>query len=186
MLEVGVDVSEILKTGVRLKSAGKNMPTAIMRALNHTGRKTRTVMIRSLVKQTGLKRKTIVEALKKKGAAVGSPSFVIKSRGGDISLKYFKPRETRKGVSAAPWGKRRLYLGTFLKGGFYPDHRITLKMGGHVFNRVGKNRVPIELQKSGVVIPAEMISGATEAAFNATTERDLPKRFEHELARLIR
>lgn len=183
-MEFQVDTSSIERLAEKLKAAQTEVPTALARALNHTGDKTRTQMIRALTAQTGLKRKVIVKALQKRIAGSGSLAYVIKSKGGNIRLKYFDARETRKGVTAAPWGKRRLYPGAFIKGGRFPN-RVALNLNGQVFMRTGKARLPIHVIRSGVFIPKEMVSGATEAAFNTTSESEFPARIEHELSRML-
>ena len=183
-MPVRLDVSAFGAAAGRFYQAGAKGPVAIARALNHTGDKVKTQMIRALVPQTGLKRKVIVKALKRSGASAGALVYAIKSRGGDISLKFFGARETRKGVTAAPWGKRKLYPAAFIKGGRFPN-RVALGMGGQVFVRAGKSRMPIQKLKSGVFIPAEMVKGATKEAFERTVASELPKRIEHELKRII-
>jgi hypothetical protein len=45
-------------------AAGKQAPMALQRAINHTGDKAKTAMVRSLTAQTALKRQVIVRALK--------------------------------------------------------------------------------------------------------------------------
>lgn len=184
-LELHIDASGLARLGRMIALAGKEAPAAIARAVNQTGRQTRTVMIRTLTKQTGLKRGTIVRALKPTTAWPSRQmSYVIRAAGGDVSLKYFGARETAQGVSAAPWGKRRTYVGAFTMGGRRPN-RVKLNMGGHVFMRVGGKRVPIEKLHSGLFIPKEMIEGATEEAFETVSRRDLVARIDHELARVL-
>lgn len=185
MLKVSFDASSFGAAGARFHAVAGNNPVVLSRAINHTGNKARTQMIRSLTAQTGLKRKTIVKALKKRSASPASPVYVISSKGGDISLKYFWARETSKGVTAAPWGKRKLYPSTFIKGGRFPERVDLPKLNGHVFKRRGKNRLPIAKQKSGVFIPTEMVTGATLEAFNRTVASELPKRIAHELYRIL-
>jgi hypothetical protein len=156
-----------------------------MRAINHTGDKCRTGMSRELTLQTGLPRRTIVRALKRlRAGSVAGLAYVIRSAGGNVALKYFGARETQRGVSAAPWGDRRIYGGTFTKGGRFPN-RVPLNKGGQVFMRTGSARLPIAVQRSGLFIPAEMVSGKTEAEFYAVVERDLPGRLDHELSRIF-
>jgi len=192
VIEIKVDTVDLTRFANKLEALGENAPLAIGRALNHTGAKARTAMIRSLTKQTGLKRKVIVRALKVNPVKYGNPkigrldarsSYIIESRGGNISLKYFDAREVRKGVSAKPWGKRRLYPGTFIRGGLHPNRVGISKLGGHVFRNVegGKWRGKIEKVKSNLTIPEEMVQGATEAAFFQVVQSDLPKRLEHEM-----
>lgn len=97
---------------------------------------------------------------------------------------HFSPRETRAGVSAAPWNKRGIWAHSFIKGGKFPN-RVPLKMNGQVFWRLGKSRSPIAKVKSGLYIPREMVTGQSEATFNAVVQRDLPPRLEHELRRVL-
>lgn len=170
---------------------------ALQRAANHTGAKARTQVIRALTAQTGLKRAVIVNAIRI-GRAWGASSsessfsegrgsleYVLSAKGGDISLKYFAARETRSGVTAAPFGQRKLFAKTFIKGGQFPNRVDADGLYGHVYLRTAKGRGPLELQDSGVTIPAEMIKGATAAAFMRTVEAELPKRAMHEINRLV-
>jgi hypothetical protein len=167
------------------KSLGTRMPVIGMRVVNFTGDRARTQVRRELPKQTGLKRKVIVKAVRVTRASTGRLAYVMDAKGGDIALKHFGPRETRAGVSAAPFGKRQVFAGTFTMGGRFPN-RVPLGMGGHVFKREGASRFPIEKQKSGVIIPAEMVKGATAQAFERTVTTVMPRRIQHELARLMK
>ena len=185
MLEVKLDPAQLEKLGNLIGAAGKGAPAALARAINHTGDKAKTAMTRALTVQTGLQRKVIVKALRVNKATAGSLSYTIRSAGGDIGLKYFGARETRAGVSAAPWGKRQVYVGAFLKGGRFPNRVALSKTNGQVMLRTGSGRTPIEKQKSGLFLPKEMVSGATALAFETIAERDLPDRLAHELARII-
>ena len=168
-----------------MKAAGKNAGPAINRAVNRTGEMARTQMVKVLVPQTGLKYRAVRSALKLTKAGSSSGSAVIKSRGGDIRLKFFGPRETRKGTSAAPRSRRQVFAGTFMKGGLFPD-RKTIRFGkGQVFKRVGSSRLPIVHARSGVFIPEEMIRDASATAFYSTVARVLPDRLAHELLRML-
>lgn len=182
-MQITYDFTPVLRISNALKAAGKQIPLVLTRAVNHTGLKARTQMRRVLVPQTGLKAGTINRAVKSKNAFNGG-AFVILARGGNIRLKFFGARETKKGVTAAPWNKRKLYAGTFMKGGRFPN-RVGLKMGGAVLKRTGRARLPIKGQRSGLYIAEELISGQSEQAFNSTVERELPGRIEHELYRIL-
>lgn len=167
----------------RLNSAQRHM--ALQRAVNHTGDKALTKVTRVLSKQTGLPYGVIKKALKVEkasGAGISNGeirvstdaklSYVIKSSGGDISLKYFKPRQTAQGVTAGPrGGRRRLFAGAF----------IVKAYDGHVFQRLGERRGPLKLLDSGVIIPTEMVSGDSAKVFNDVVEAELPKRVLHEI-----
>ncbi|WIG52496.1 MAG: hypothetical protein OJF48_003415 [Afipia sp.] len=176
-----IDASKIEQLAALFKQAQRHAPAAIGRAIRRTGDMTATQVVRTLTKQTGLKRPVIVRAVKKQPAGM---TYRLKSRGGNVALKYFGARETRKGVSAAPRGNRQVFAGTFTRGGRFPN-RVGLKLGGQVFARSGASRVPIVKQKSGVWIPTEMVTGATRAAFLATVARVLPDRLRHEIAVIL-
>lgn len=162
---------------------GPKFQRVVVRALNRTGDMAKTQVTRGLAKQTGLKRVVIVKAFgTPKPARVGDLSYEMKARGGDIALKYFAPRETRRGVSAQPFGQRKVFAHTFLKAGWWPHRVPKPNWHGQVFLRSGKGT--FEKQKSGVVIPVEMVTGATAQAFEQSVKTNLPKRVEHELKRL--
>lgn len=180
VIELKLDISQWEALGAKVQAAGKSAPKALTRAINHTGNKATTQMVRALAAQTGLKIKTTRKALKKKNASGAGGAFTITSRGGNIRLKFFKARETRKGVSAAPWNKRRTYAGVFMRGGHFPK-RVDLGMNGATVKRAGKSRYPLKTVKSGLFIPTEMIKDQSAAAFYSTAQRELPPRLMHEL-----
>src|SRR5690606_7015065 len=126
----------------------------------------------------------IVRTVKIKRPSYTDLTYEMRASGGDVALKYFDPRETRKGVSARPFGKRQVFPSTFMKGGRFPN-RKGMVFNGHVMKRVGPDRFPIEVQKSGVIIPEQMVSGETAAAFQRVVREVLPRRVEHELWRLL-
>jgi len=176
-----IDASKIEHLSALFKKAERDAPAAIRRAIRRTGDMTATQVVRTLTKQTGLKRPVIVRAVQKRPAGM---TYALKSRGGNVALKYFGARETRAGVSAAPWNARHVFTGTFIKGGLFP-RRVGLDLGGQVFARAGAGRVPIVKRKSGLFIPKEMITGATKAAFLSTVARVLPVRLQHEIAAIL-
>ena len=180
----GVDVKGLKQFENMLGALGAEAPKAVTRALNRTGDMAHTRVVRALAKQTSLPQKTIRKAIKVKRATWSDLNYMLCAAGGDISLKYFKPRETQRGVTAFVAGKRALFEGTFLRGGSFARGRVELNMGGHVFLRVG-NRTDLEKQKSGVVIPAEMVEGASAKAFEETVANVLPRRLDHEISRLL-
>ena len=182
MIDLHFDLSGFTKAGQRFTEGAKKSPLAVRRAVAHTGPKANTAMKVALVIQTGLKRRTMDKALK--GKMRGS-SYVVAVKGGDAKLSKFGARETRAGVSAAPWNKRGTFAHTFVKGGQFPNRVAMPKLHGQVFIRSGSARYPIRVVKSGVVLPNEMVSGQSALAFYATVERDLPARIEHELSRIF-
>lgn len=182
---------------------GHQKHLSLQRAINHTGDKARTQVIRALAKQTGLNYGVIKNAVRTGrawgasenaasfDAGRGSLEYVLSSRGGDISLKYFKARETRQGVTAAPFGKRKLFAGAFMTSGRRPNRKKAGKLNGHVYQPIdpgatGKSswRRRIRFLDSGVVIPTEMLQGASRDAFMHVVEAELAKRVMHEMNRL--
>lgn len=188
-LFVQLDGSAIGRLGDRFAAAAHHSTVALARAVNHTGSKARTQMIRALVPQTGLKRKTIVKALREHKAGGGGLRYEIRSHGGDIRLKYFGPRETAKGVSAAPWNARHVYAHTFMKAGWWPRRVVKANWNGQVFSRAGSSTNSgmdrFHVERSGLFIPDEMVQGASASAFNRTAASELPARVEHELGRIL-
>lgn len=184
----------------RLNSHEKQL--VLQRAVNHTGDKARTQVIRVLSKQTGLNYgviKRAVKTIRAYGASAssfvegrGSLTYTMWSSGGDISLKYFKARETRGGVTAAPFGKRQLFAGSFMKGGHFPNRVNVRKLNGHVYEpaspgRTGKSTWgrKVNFKDSGVIIPAEMIKGASLEAFQSVVNATLPDRVSNEIRHLV-
>ncbi|MFG1370707.1 phage tail protein [Xanthobacter oligotrophicus] len=157
-----------------LERAAQVSPQAVARALNRTVEKARTDVTRALVKQTGLKFGTVRKATSLWRASAGSLTAEIRAKGGYTSLKEFSARQTKKGVSAAPWGRRQVF-----------DHTFMVKRyGGHVYKREGKDRFPLR-KLYGPAIPVEMVKGASRDAFFRAVESELPKRLDHELGRVL-
>lgn len=195
------DVSGIERTANALgRLTGAQKQLVLQRAVNHAGSKALTQVSRTLARQTGLPYGTIKSALKVRkagGASISKTSatinvsagaslvYEISTSGGDIAMKYFGARETRGGVSAAPFGRRQVFSGTFIKGGRFPNRVPAKGLHGHVYRRAGKDRRPLDFIDSGVMIPAEMVKGATAKVFMETVTRDLPDRVMHEIGFLV-
>lgn len=176
MIELKVDARELVKLEEAFRRIGNQAPHAIRRALNHTGDKTTTQVKRALAKQTGAKYGAIGKALRVERANYGSLAYVIHASGGAMSLKEFGPNQTARGVSAAPWNKRRVFPHTF-------GPRIA-KLGGHVYVRTSPKRFPIK-KLWGPIIPNEMVKDQSAAAFYATVQAELPARLEHEIGAIL-
>ncbi|MDG4889617.1 phage tail protein [Mesorhizobium sp. WSM4887] len=160
----------------------------LARAVNHVGDRLRTKLTRTLANQTGLPYRTIRRAIKVERANYGELAYAMRTQGGDISLRYFKPRETRAGVTASPFGARRLFAGDFTKAGRFPNRVAAKGLGGHVYapdrssTRWGR---PVSLVDSGVIIPAEMVKGDSAQEFTAFANRELPPRVMHEISFML-
>ncbi|PTW53907.1 minor tail protein Z (GPZ) [Breoghania corrubedonensis] len=169
---------------VRLAAAARNTlgsnkaRAAFRRGINRTGDKTFTIVRRVVAKQVGLSQSKVTKkgGLQRIRANYQALEYLIISRGGFISLKEFKARQVRRGVSAAPWGKRQVF-----KSAFGP--RIGA-LGGHVFHRTSADRFPIE-KMWGPAVPKEIVKDESRKAFDETAARELPPKIEHEIRRLM-
>lgn len=173
-IDIKVDVSALMAFAGKLQSAKARMPAELVKVVQHVGPIATAQMKRVLPAQTGLKFKTINRALK--GKSQGA-NYVIASKGGDVRLKFFNARETAKGVTAAPWNSRRLYPGTFIRAGWWPNRGKPVS-GGHVMRRVGKSKYPIEQVRSGLFIPNEMVTGNSAVVFYGTVDAHLAPALE--------
>lgn len=106
-------------------------------AVNATAKQVRTQAARMVAKEMGTRRKDI------DGAIIIRPfsqpetlEATVKGQGAPLPLAKFGAKQTRKGVTAKAWGKRKLYPGAFL---------ATMKSGhSGAFVRKGKKRLPIK------------------------------------------
>jgi hypothetical protein len=176
MITLTIDAGAFDRLANAFMAAGDQAPHAIGRGLNRTGDKVRTQVKRALVQQTGLKPGVINRAVKTRRANYRDLSYVLKSRGGDISLKYLGAREVRGGVSAAPGGQRQIFPGAFIKSGRKPNRYAVKRRDGHVYRNLegGRWGGKIEKVRSGIFIPKEMVSGASAQAFYSTAAQHLP------------
>lgn len=179
--------ADLARFGNMLGGLGKDAPKVMARAVNRAGDMARTQMVRALARQTGLPQKTIRRAVKVRRAGWDDPVYELVSAGGDVSLKYFRKRETDDGV-AAKLGEARgtdWFAESFLRGGRWPGGRVDLeRFHGHVMVRVG-NRGQLEKVTSGVIIPEEMVRGASALAFERVVHEVLPRRLDHEIGRAL-
>jgi len=144
---------------------------AARRALNHTGDKAKTQVKRAISQQIKAPQSAIAKysRIHGKRASYGGLHYEIVCRGGPIPLKHFKAYQTKAGVSAAPWGNRKVYKSAFMSAG----------LGGHAFWRAGRARFPIE-RIAGPNVPKEMVKGQSAAAFRAAAAA-FPPRLAHEI-----
>ncbi|HBQ33924.1 MAG TPA: hypothetical protein DD739_14820 [Ochrobactrum anthropi] len=172
--------------GSRIAVLNSRFPKVLPRIVNQVGNRAKTQVVRNLTKQTGLARKTIVKAVGDPGVArPGKLSYEMVTRGGNVRLKYLLPRETRSGVSAKPFGQRKLFPGSFMKGGKFPSRKDVPKFYGHVFHRNRSSGRHITYTRSGVFIPIEMAKGATRSAFERTAAPLLQQRVDAALKKLV-
>jgi len=138
---------------------------ASARALNRAGRAGFTEGSKLIRQKYNLKAKDIKKATKVTRARIDNLKVILDITGGPIPFKYFRARQTKKGVTVKirKGGARTLIRGAFI-GGYIPIKRktkrgISVRMekrtewgGGHVFIRKGKRRTPIVKLATGTVI----------------------------------
>lgn len=154
-------------------------------SLTWGGDKLRNLMAQAEAAQTNLPMKTLDAALDG-GMMLGSLTYLVRSRGGNVRLKYFGAREEGDGVSAAPWGFRKIYSGSFMMAGRAGARRMVPSWNGQVLRRVDPTnkrwRLPgkgwkeskaskTEATRSGLFIPTEMLKGRTLATFERAAPR---------------
>lgn len=127
----------------------------LARTTNKAMDKERTAVRRAMAQASGAPYGRVVRVTRTKPASAGDLSYAINSEDEPTSLADYRPRETRKGVTAAPWRVRRTFGGSFMMGGRWQD-RITLNLGGQVYVREGKARFPI-VKLWGPILPREMV-----------------------------
>lgn len=151
------------------------------RAINDTGKVAATATGRALADQSGLSKRVGAKAMRSQDRATPSSlAFAINTQGGQIRVKYFRPKETAAGVSAAPHNNRQVFVGTFMRAGWWPKRVTKPGWNGQVFYLQGKK---FQVAKTDVFIPKEVLEGNTADTFDQSKER-LDVRVAHYLKRL--
>lgn len=151
------------------------IPKAVVRSLNRTASSVHTQSNRRIAKLMG----TQVGTVKRRVAVIKATTSrwiaSLKATGRPFRLVHFKARQTKQGVTAAAWGKRKVYKHTFL---------ATVKAGDAgvqgVFVRQGKKRLPIK-QLWGPSVPGtfrqpevqELMRDVTNTQFDKELRRNL-------------
>lgn len=170
---------------------GRQARRAYVLALNHTGRKAQTAVIRALARQVGLPQGRLralgrIRSTSAEHSPAGEPAFVIRSTGRYLPLGEFRPAQFSYGVRANPWGRAQRFEGAFIFAG---NRRSGQRMpGGNVFYNSrrfnpasGRNNLALPMW--GPAIPKEMVRDESRQAFEGTA-RELGPRVAHELRRL--
>ncbi len=105
--------------------------------------------------------------------------------GTPIPLKFFKAKETKRGVIYTLFGKKEILPHGFIKGGSFPK-RVDLKMGGNVFQRDDGDQFPIAKQEgpstSEVMSKPEIASAIVKKANERLIANIQNKLAHHEYA----
>ena len=95
----------------------KYIQKAMVTALNKVGAEVVTQAKRELKDATGLKAGTVGKKVAKDKARRGDEEYTIRIKSRYLNLIEFGARQTKKGVSAKAWGKRKLYKHAFIGSG---------------------------------------------------------------------
>ena len=105
----------------------KYVQKALVTALNKVGAEVVTQAKRELKDATGLKAGVVAKKIKKDKARRGDETYSIKIKSKYLNLIEFTARQTKRGVSAKAWGKRKIYRGAFIGGGRNSGKRLVFK-----------------------------------------------------------
>jgi hypothetical protein len=89
-------------------------PKALARALNRTAKTVRTRNARSVAAHMGSKISGVKRRYEIRPASPARTEATIKVTGDALNLAEYKARQVSRGVSAAPWGRRRIFPTAFL------------------------------------------------------------------------
>ncbi|MFK8251963.1 hypothetical protein [Ancylobacter terrae] len=128
------------RLAVRVEGADAKL---LAQTLNRFMAPTVTTVRRELATYTGAGYGRVSQVVTPRKASATVLTFQVDAKDGWMSLKEFKPREVRSGTSASPWAKRRLFTGAFMMGGRIGNRVPIPSLGGHVFVRAGKGRLPL-------------------------------------------
>lgn len=129
---------------LRRKVDARAFPGILASAINDAGRWGETRVGRAVRQEVPLKVADVKRVIKRKKATRGDLESIIHVRREPISMKRYAARQTKKGVTAKP---RRNKPRELLKSAF-----ISERLGGHVYKRRGKERLPIDRVQGPTVV----------------------------------
>ena len=163
----------LTRYGNQLAALGEGQArAALSRALNHEGDKGRTQVKRVLVKQTGIKYSAVNKAMATVRSTPATLTYTLKARGDETNIAWFNGVQRCKGVSAAPWNKRRIFARSFIVPRF-----------GHAFIRTSKKRLPMR-QLYGPNLARELVKDSSEGAWRSGVV-NIVARVGHEIGRML-
>ena len=105
----------------------KYVQKAMVTALNKVGAEVVTQAKRELKDATGLKAGVVAKKIKKDKARKGDETYSIHIKSRYLNVIEFGARQTKKGVSAKVWGKRKVYRGAFIRSGRNSGKQLVFK-----------------------------------------------------------
>ena len=146
---------------------------AQVRGLNRVAKAAKTLAVREIAKNMGIKSKRINQDMKVLPALARKLEAKVRVKGIRIPLIEFKARENARGVTAMSRGKRKLF----------PDAFISRMKSGHigVFKRFNQRRLPIaELRGASipVVFGRKTIQSALSKLVFERLDREIKTAFD--------
>jgi len=148
----------------------KYVQKAMVTALNKVGAEVVTQAKRELKDATGLKAGVVGKKIKKDKARRGDEEYSIFIKSRYLNVIEFGARQTKRGVSAKAWGKRKIYRGAFIGGGRNSGKRL-------VFKKLKDNPKRIEALH-GASLPREFHRQDMEKIFNKKIKNRFPILFK--------
>ncbi len=148
----------------------KYVQKAMVTALNKVGAEVFTQAKRELKDATGLKIGVVAKGLAKDKARRGDETYTIRIKSRYKNVIEFGARQTKKGVSAKVWGKRRVYKHAFIASGKNSGKQL-------VFGKTRGN--PKKLKAlHGPSLPREFQRQDMESLFNKKIKTRFPILFK--------
>jgi hypothetical protein len=170
MINIKVDTSGLTAMADELQHL--DLKPAISRALNRAGDMATTQVGRTLAAETGTGVRQVRESISVSRATPADLTYEIAVSGRHIPLSEFAPRETRKGVSARPWGVRRTFGGAFI-------------IGEDVVARQVRERLPLR-RLYGPSLPVEAERGQSFKVALELAQEVFERRLQHEVGRALK
>lgn len=176
MIEIRADKSweQAIKD---LDSVTKNLTKELGIVAWKTAKKTKSVAAKEITTELATKQSVVKDQITTKRRTTESEVTVKKSK--RLSLKEFKPRQTKAGVSyriSKSTGRNRID-GAFMG----PSPKASaLKLKGHVWKRKGKSRLPIQKLMGpspwGVLVKGDRVQNVTDE-----TRAELRKQLDRQI-----
>jgi hypothetical protein len=185
-----IDTRELVDAAASYKAAGGQLVRALTATVNFVGDRALTQSTRTLAKQMGLPIGKTKQSLQVYRATFERIEYDIVGRGFRLSLRSFGASQRNAGVSARPWGVRRIFRGSFIvqsldgqvfKRGPGPLVRYTTTVDGKERTRMGQPLVKLW----GPGIPTEMMRDQVPVIFQQTVKERFAPRLEHEIAQAL-
>jgi hypothetical protein len=114
------------------------------------------------------------DAIEQQKSTPDDLEYIITISGEFQPLSEFDPHQTSGGISARPWGERRVFPGTF----------EIPTAGERVFVRAGRERLPIR-ELWGPSLAREFKRGQSLQVARDRVQEVFPRRLAHEVQRLL-